>query len=214
VNCSLEPTAASASASSPMKPLRLVLSVLFHSLRALGRSHSDLALENIALRQQIAVLTRMRCLPRLQRLVSWMWRKEGVLDSSALSSGVRSRAGRWMPLRTPQLVKRTALLRKLKEVFQRSRSQPIRGMIEEINPILRGWVHYFAVGHSSRCFAFIQDWVQKKVRRHLATARQRQGFGWKRWSKQWLYGELGLFHDYRVRHPHALPKAAPAGQVS
>ena len=30
-----------APASPPMKPLRLVLSVLFHSLRALGRSHSD-----------------------------------------------------------------------------------------------------------------------------------------------------------------------------
>jgi len=127
---------------------------------------------------------------------------------------VRTRAGRWMPLRTPQRAKRTALLRKLKEVFRRSRSQPIRGMIEEINPILRGWVHYFAVGHSSRCFSFIQDWVQKKVRRHLAKARQRQGFGWKRWSTQWLYEELGLCHDYRVRYVGALPKAAPAGQVT
>ena len=125
-----------------------------------------------------------------------------------------TRAGRWMPLRTPQRAKRTALLRKLKVVFRRSRSQPIRGMIEEINPILRGWVHYFAVGNSSRCFSFIQDWVQKKVRRHLAKARQRQGFGWKRWSTQWLYEELGLFHDYRVRYVRALPKAAPAGQVS
>jgi RNA-directed DNA polymerase len=115
-----------------------------------------------------------------------------------------------MPLRTPQRGKRTVLLRKLKEVFRRSRSQPIRGMIEEINPILRGWVHYFAVGHSSRRFSFIQDWVQKKVRRHLAKARQRQGFGWKRWSTQWLYEELGLFHDYRVRYVRALPKAAPA----
>jgi hypothetical protein len=34
-----------------------------------------------------------------------------------------------------------------------------------INPILRGWVNYFAVGHSSECFSFIQDWVEKKVRR-------------------------------------------------
>jgi RNA-directed DNA polymerase len=121
---------------------------------------------------------------------------------------VRTPAGRWMPLRTPQLAKRTALLRKLKEVFRRSRSQPIRGVIEEINPILRGWAHYFAFGHSSRCFAFVQDWVQKKIRRHLARARQRQGFGWKRWSRQWLYEELGLFHDYRVRYIRAMSKAA------
>ena len=37
-----------------------------------------------------------------------------------------------------------------------------------INPILRGWVNYFAVGHSSECFSFIKDWVEKKVRRHIA----------------------------------------------
>ena len=34
-----------------------------------------------------------------------------------------------------------------------------------IDPMLRGWVNYFAVGHSSECFSFIKDWVEKKVRR-------------------------------------------------
>ena len=41
-------------------------------------------------------------------------------------------------------------------------------------------------------------WVEKKVRRHLMRARKRTGFGWKRWSKQWLYNTLGLFNEYRV----------------
>ena len=44
-------------------------------------------------------------------------------------------------------------------------------MIEEINPILPGWVNYFAVRHSSRCFSFIKLWVEKKIRRHLLRAR-------------------------------------------
>ena len=113
---------------------------------------------------------------------------------------VRSRAGRWMPLRMPLMKKRTALLRKLKTLFRRYLSQPIGALIEKINPILRGWVNYFAVGHSSRCFSFIRDWVAKKIRRHLARARQRQGFGWKRWSQRYLYETLGLFNDYRVRY--------------
>ena len=43
-----------------MRVLNLVLTVLFQSVRALGRSRSDLILENLALRQQIAVLTRMK----------------------------------------------------------------------------------------------------------------------------------------------------------
>ena len=98
----------------------------------------------------------------------------------------------------PKMKKRTALLRKLKPIFQRYRSQPVGRVIEEINPILRGWVNYFAVGHSSRCFSFIKLWVEKKVRRHLMRARGRKGFGWKRWSTRWLYDTLGLFDQYRV----------------
>jgi RNA-directed DNA polymerase len=122
---------------------------------------------------------------------------------------VRSRAGRWMPLRTPQRKKRTALLRKLKDCFRRFRSRSTRALIAEINWILRGWVAYFAVGHSSRCFSFIRNWVEQKIRRHLARARQRQGFGWKRWSRRWLYDALGLFDDYYVRYPRSSPKAPP-----
>jgi len=111
---------------------------------------------------------------------------------------IRSRRGRWMPLRMPRVKKRTALLRKLKLIFRSHRSQPVQELIAQINPILRGWVNYFAVGHSSRCFSYIRDWVEKKVRRHLASSRQRPGFGWRRWRQEWLYGTLGLFHEYRV----------------
>ena len=75
----------------------------------------------------------------------------------------------------PSSKKRTALLRKLKEIFRRYQSQPVDRVIELINPILRGWVRYFAVGDSSRCFGFIKDWVEKKVRRHLMRARKPQG---------------------------------------
>jgi RNA-directed DNA polymerase len=123
---------------------------------------------------------------------------------------IRTRTGRWMPLRTPQIKKRTALLRKLKTHFRSSRSQPVNQLIEQINPILRGWVNYFSIGHSSRCFSFIRNWVEKKVRRHLMKARMRQGFGWKRWSTRWLHETLGLFGDYRVQWMQSLPKAAPA----
>jgi RNA-directed DNA polymerase len=106
--------------------------------------------------------------------------------------------------------KRTALLRKLKECFRRYQSQPTRILIEQINPILRGWVNYFAIGHSSRCFSYVRDWVERKIRRHLARARQRTGFGWKRWSRRWIYEQLGLFNDYRVRHYSPSSKAATA----
>jgi RNA-directed DNA polymerase len=113
---------------------------------------------------------------------------------------VRSLRGRWRPQYTPKPKKRTALLQELKAVFRRYRSQPVAALIAEINPKLRGWVNYFRIGHASRCFAIVRRWVEKKVRRHLMRARNRRGFGWKRWSTAWLYDQLGLFADYRVRY--------------
>jgi len=122
---------------------------------------------------------------------------------------VRKHTGRRFVLRTPKVKKRTQLLGRLKEAFRSSRSQPVRKVIEEINPILRGWVNYFAHGNASRCFSYVRDWVEKKVRRHLARNSKRSGFGWKRWSRRWLYTHLGLFRSYRVnRGPQQ--KALPA----
>jgi len=127
---------------------------------------------------------------------------------------ILSRKRKWRVQFVPRLKKRTALLARLGEIFRRYVSQPVGRVIELINPILRGWVNYFAVGHSSRCFTFIKDWVEKKIRRHLMRARLRPGFGWKRRSRQWLYEKLGLFQEYRV-HRHDPPsKAQPIGAVT
>ena len=127
---------------------------------------------------------------------------------------ILGRNRKWRPYYAPKQKKRTALLAKLREVFRQNVSQPVGRVIAQINPILRGWVNYFAVGDSSHCFSFVRDWVEKKVRRHLRRARERRGFGWKRWSTKWLYEKLGLYHDYRLRRPWSLPKAQPAVQVS
>ena len=122
---------------------------------------------------------------------------------------VRSLRGRWRAHYTPKLKKRTALLAKLKDVFRRHQSQPVDRVIKLINPVLRGWVNYFRAGHSSECFGYVKDWVEKKIRRHMLRARKRQGFGWTRWSRDWLYETLGLFNGYRVAQ--VAPKVAPAG---
>ena len=123
---------------------------------------------------------------------------------------VLSHKGAWRPNLTPKMKKRTALLAKLKEIFRRFISQPAGRVVDLINPILRGWVRYFAIGNSSRCFSYVREWVEKKMRRHLKRARNSRGFGWKRWSSQWLYDTLGLFNEYRVRYYGPQAKALPA----
>ena len=124
---------------------------------------------------------------------------------------VRSRAGKWRSNETPKLKKRTALLRKLKVIFRRHRSQPLQRVVEDINPILRGWVRYFAIGNSTDCFNYVRHWVERKVRRHVMRARGRPGFGWKKWSMTWVYCELGLYNDYRIRYYTPCRKATSAG---
>jgi RNA-directed DNA polymerase len=97
-------------------------------------------------------------------------------------------------------------------VFRRNRSQPVGKVIEEINPILRGWVNYFAVGNLQSVLSVYPELgkIERKMRRHMMRAQQRKGFGWKRWSKEWLHQVLGLFNQYRVRYYVPHPKVAPA----
>ena len=128
---------------------------------------------------------------------------------------VKSLNGIWRPQYTPLLRKRTELLGQLKEEFRRLRSQPTEKVVAQINPRLRGWVNYFAWGNSGRCFNYIHDWVERKVRRHLMRSRQRKGFGWKRWSNRQIYEDLGLFDDYHVRRPiSSMAKALPVRYVT
>jgi RNA-directed DNA polymerase len=111
--------------------------------------------------------------------------------------------GAWGVRVTPRMKARTTLLQKLKDVFRRHQSQPVDRVVYLINPILRGWANYFRVGNSSKCFGYVKDWVEKKIRRHLMYARKRRGFGWNRWNRAWLYETLGLYNDYGVRHCRA-----------
>ena len=121
---------------------------------------------------------------------------------------VLSRWGRWRPLYTPQRKNCTALLRRLREIFHRYRAQPVSEVVQRINPILRGWVTYFAIGQSSRCFSHVCTWVDMKIQRHWLRTRQRSGFGWRR--RRWLRlsRAVGAFLAYDVR-PYR-PAAASA----
>jgi len=113
---------------------------------------------------------------------------------------VRSLRGTWRPHYMPKMKKRTALLRKLKGIFRGLQGRHIRDVIGVVNPVVAGWVNYFRIGHSSYCFRYVHDWVEKKVRRHMMRVRERTGFGWKRWSRGFVYKTLGLYNDYQIRY--------------
>ena len=121
---------------------------------------------------------------------------------------MKTKSGKIGIQKKPRMKARTNLLRKLKEIFRRHVSQPVSRIIHLINPVLRGWTNYFRIGNSSRCFGYVRDWVEKKIRRHLMKSRKRKGFGWNRWSRSQLY-EMGLYDDYQIRY-YSPPKASTA----
>ena len=59
---------------------------------------------------------------------------------------ILSRNRVWRPYCAPKLKKRTALFAKLREVFRQNVSQPVGKVIDEINPILRGWANSLLSG--------------------------------------------------------------------
>lgn len=68
-----------------------------------------------------------------------------------------AKSKKWRVNYQPKMEARTKLLEKIKDVFRRHNSQPLTRVRDLINPILRGWVNYFKIGHSSRTFGYVKD---------------------------------------------------------
>jgi RNA-directed DNA polymerase len=113
----------------------------------------------------------------------------------------RKTPGKKMVLRRPQKKKRTQLLRQVGEILRKHLHVPVDRIVRRlVNPIVRGWVNYFRWGNAGRDLSFVAWQVDMKVRRFASRQRPKRhgGRGWTTWSNQEIYGEWGLFHDYRV----------------
>lgn len=117
----------------------------------------------------------------------------------------KSRNGKWRANYQPKMKARLDLIAKIRDVFKRFESQPLTRIRDIINPILRGWVQYFKVGHSSKTFGYIKDWLTKKIRRHLMKAKKTKGFGWHIWSTKGLYAIYNIYNDFKMAPRKVLP---------
>ena len=63
-------------------------------------------------------------------------------------------------------------------------------LIEQINPALRGWGHYYKRAHVRKLFNRLDRWIVRRIWSHRY--KRWRNPGWKRLPTTQLYGELGL----------------------
>ena len=63
-------------------------------------------------------------------------------------------------------------------------------LIEQLNPVLRGWGHYYKRPHVRKLFHQLDGWVVRRVWAHRS--KRWRCRGWLSLSNATLYGELGL----------------------
>jgi RNA-directed DNA polymerase len=111
---------------------------------------------------------------------------------------LKTKSGKWRVNYQPKIQVRVKVMDKIRDVFKRHESQPLTRVRDLINPILRGWVQYFRIGHSSKAFGYVKDWLTKKIRRHLMRAKGKQGFGWKQWSTKEIFDKYNIYSNFKV----------------
>lgn len=110
----------------------------------------------------------------------------------------RSRTKRFT-LTIPAPKAQARLRAKIRTIVHRQRPVSTSAMIQELNPVLRGWVSYFGIGHSTRSFNRVRRYTVRKVRRYIRYRQHRKGVG--RWTLTHpvLVERYGLFGEYTVR---------------
>ena len=125
------------------------------------------------------------------------------LPPSAIRSGARSGALYAFP-------KQKSIQRFMDQVRQLTkRSAPLttEELIEELNPVLRGWGHYYKRAHVRTLFHRLDGWIVRRIWSHRFK-RWRCG-GWLQLPQTQLYGEYGL-----VNLVYLIPSIAPRKKES
>jgi group II intron reverse transcriptase/maturase len=79
-------------------------------------------------------------------------------------------------------------------------------LIEELNPVVRGWGHYYKRAHVRRLFNQLDRWIVRRIWSHRF--KRWRCAGWSRLPTAALYGEYGLVNLVRLI-PSIRPRHAP-----
>jgi group II intron reverse transcriptase/maturase len=163
------------------------------------KSQAEQALAKV---QEIMALMRLQLHPTKTRLVELGLGKEGFTFLGCYLRIVRSRfKGRRYLFRWPSPRAMQTIRARIRELTRRRRwagMSDIREVIQELNPILRGWGGYFKTGNASAKFNQIDSFVRRRLLKLLACRSQRgwrpggRPFNPREWPHQRLVKDHGL----------------------
>src|ERR1700686_991713 len=102
--------------------------------------------------------------------------------------------GRTAPAGSLYAYPREKSIRRFKDQVRQltSRCAPVatQELIDELNPKLRGWGHYYQRAHVRKLFTQLDAWIVRRIWSHRC--KRWRCSGWKQLPQTKLYGEMGL----------------------
>lgn len=102
--------------------------------------------------------------------------------------------GRWFLQKWPSSRAMVAIRAKIREKTARSRAHwPLEAVVEDLNPVLRGWGTYFRWGNSSQKFAGLDSYVNQRIAQLASVKHGLKGWNWTtRFTHGWTTN-LGVY---------------------
>jgi RNA-directed DNA polymerase len=102
--------------------------------------------------------------------------------------------GRFYPQRWPSQRAMTVMRDKIRAATDRRQvGRPVSAVVDDLNPVLRGWAAYFRNGNSARKFSTIDSYVHERL---AIFDNRKRGIPGRRWGKRhngaW-FARLGVF---------------------
>jgi RNA-directed DNA polymerase len=79
---------------------------------------------------------------------------------------------------------------KVRTATNRRNPKSLEGVLDELNPIIRGWGNYYRRAHVRRLYNRLNHWIVMRVWNHRY--KHWRNAGWRHLPDRRLYGELGL----------------------
>ncbi len=118
------------------------------------------------------------------------------------------RRGHWYLNKWPSPRAMASIRAKVKRRTTRNRaSWPLGEVVDDLNPVLRGWCVYFAVGNSSAKFHAVNSYVHERMARLAST---KYGLHGRNWATRFTYGWMTDLGVYRLSGKVRYYRAASA----